>query len=146
MNGISNFLKMHKKTVLVFFFLTWLCAFGATHIPAAEMPKLPTNDKTLHVIGYAGLTAIFLLALKSYKVGFYTSILAAILIFPAYGAIDEITQPFVNRYASFDDWLADIAGVAIVLIVSVIIRFFANLDDYGNPKGAGRVGKRYGYR
>ena len=35
----------------------------------------------------------------------------------AYAALDEMTQPLVNRYAAFDDWLGDVVGAAGAVMV-----------------------------
>jgi hypothetical protein len=33
------------------------------------------------------------------------------------GAMDEITQPYVNRSCDFFDWLADASGIIFVVLV-----------------------------
>jgi len=35
----------------------------------------------------------------------------------AYGAFDELTQPLFGRSASWGDWLADMVGAAVAVIV-----------------------------
>jgi VanZ family protein len=38
-----------------------------------------------------------------------------------YGAIDELTQPLVGRFCSFDDWLADASGAIAVVAAAMVI-------------------------
>jgi len=37
------------------------------------------------------------------------------------GAIDELTQPFVNRTTSIADWFADVIGIIIALYAFVCL-------------------------
>jgi len=43
-----------------------------------------------------------------------------------YASFDEITQGFFNRHTAFTDWLADLvgAGLAIVIVELVFLAFF----------------------
>jgi VanZ family protein len=50
------------------------------------------------------------------------------IVIAIYGGLEEITQPIVGRVASVIDWLADVAGAAIGLLVFVIIRQFFQRD------------------
>ena len=47
--------------------------------------------------------------------------LRAAIIILIYAALDEITQPLVNRYASIIDWLADAAGMGVAILTDLII-------------------------
>ncbi len=95
----------------------WLGLFGIMHTPKGPFPApllFPHQDKVVHFFGYAilaGLTA----AAAAWPTGgkWYGRWL---LIFAAYAAFDELTQPLVGRHADVLDWAADIAGVALVFI------------------------------
>jgi VanZ family protein len=93
--------------------LVWAGAFALTHIPAKRMPRTHVSDKTLHVVGYAGLTGLFLpvLAMRGATRG--RQLLIAALALPLYAAVDELTQPLVNRHGSLTDWFCDVLGVAV---------------------------------
>jgi len=76
-------------------------------------------DKLEHVIAYGVITLLFILSLKN-----SFSVFSAMILFFAIstvGAVDELTQPFVNRVASPIDWLADIIGIVAVLFSSLYV-------------------------
>ncbi len=77
-------------------------------------------DKLAHVSVYGAITFLFILSLR-----ISPTMLSASLLFLAIlgvGAIDELTQPFVNRTASLADWLANIIGIFTVLLFSIILK------------------------
>jgi VanZ family protein len=94
----------------------WLLAFAATHTPLPDTGEFRVGDKTLHLVGYAGLTFSLMLAMGASGVKRRRRILTAALALPAYGLFDESTQPLVGRHASGWDWLVDLAGIAIAVV------------------------------
>jgi len=100
----------------------WLIAAIGTHIPIEHIPETECSDKTLHFLGYAILASSFLLAMWSRGISRKKRILRAIIILLIYAALDEITQPLVNRHASVLDWLADGAGVGLAVLLDLTIR------------------------
>lgn len=92
-----------------------------THIPQEVMPtqlQISGFDKLEHVMAYGLITFVFILSLRNS----YSMLSASLLFFAilAVGAIDELTQPFVNRIASFTDWLANFSGIVTVLLLSMV--------------------------
>ena len=91
------------------------------HIPKEVMPsQLQENspDKLHHVVAYGAITFLFILSLKSSP-----SMLSTLLVFfalLAIGIVDEITQPLVNREASFADIVANVIGIVMVLLFSML--------------------------
>lgn len=91
-----------------------------THVPQDVMPELlQVNglDKIEHIVAYGAITILFVLSIRARP-----SLLSAAILFFAIsvvGAVDELTQPFVNRVASSADWLADIVGISVVLLAFV---------------------------
>jgi VanZ family protein len=88
-----------------------------THIPQEVMPpplQVIGLDKLAHALAYGGITYLFILSLRPSP----TLLSALVLFFTilAVGAIDELTQPLVNRTASLYDWLADIIGICVVFV------------------------------
>ncbi len=73
----------------------------------------------MHLLGYAILGSLLLIAMakRSWPLG--KRILAAGVVLPIYGALDEITQPLVNRHASVVDWVFDVAGIAGAIAIHV---------------------------
>jgi VanZ family protein len=80
------------------------------------MPSTHVSDKTLHVIGYAVLTGFLLPALAARGFTRRGQLLIAALALPVYAAVDELTQPLVNRHASMTDWLCNLLGVAVGML------------------------------
>lgn len=79
-----------------------------------------TSDKTLHLIAYGGLAALMFLGLQQppLKRSLIVLMLTALL-----GAVDETIQSFVPyRDADALDWLADMAGAALVCGVLSLLR------------------------
>ena len=77
-------------------------------------------DKIEHFVAYGVITFLFILSLRD-----RFSLFSAVALFfaiSALGAVDELTQPLVNRTASPVDWLADIAGISVVLLTFYLIR------------------------
>jgi len=73
--------------------------------------------KIEHFVAYGAITLLFVLSLRDR----FSLLSAAVLFFAisALGAVDELTQPLVNRTASPVDWLADIVGISLVLLAFI---------------------------
>ena len=100
----------------------------ATHYPRPEEllgPNAP-SDKTLHFIAYAILAflaaATWLTARRTASRGLATLAIGL----AAFGAVDEVTQPFFRRHADPLDWIYDCVGIAIglalVAVAAAVIR------------------------
>ena len=111
-------LHRHKRMLGILLTVVWVGAFVATHIPKLHMPEdIHVSDKTLHAVGYFVLAAMLLLTCASRGRPRWTRVLLTLALLAAYGAVDEITQPLVNRTAAFADWLADIGGTAAATLL-----------------------------
>lgn len=111
---MENFFNLKWLIVAVTFTAT---VVFLTHIPQEAMPdrlQVSGLDKLEHIVAYGVITLLFVLSLKAS----FTLLSAAVLFFAilAIAALDELTQPFVNRIASPIDWLTDIVGIVIVLL------------------------------
>jgi VanZ family protein len=99
----------------------------ATHWPKPPRIDVPGKDKTLHVVAYAILAGLLLIALtrgtwlaRGVKIA-----AAAVTIVAVAGALDEWTQPYFGRTCDFFDWLADMAGaigVSIAYLLAIVRR------------------------
>ncbi len=98
----------------------WLAAAAATHVPMETFSEVPVGDVVLHFAGYLGLACVFLLTLRVHGVAFARRALLTAGILLLYGALDEITQPLVNRYASINDWLANAVGIAAAISLDAL--------------------------
>lgn len=95
----------------------WLTLFAATHTPDtnAAGPFL-SFDKALHAGAYFVLTTLLLIAWR--RTGAWPTWrgrLAVAAIALAYGAVDEITQPYFERQCELLDWLFDGLGIALAI-------------------------------
>jgi len=92
-----------------------------THLPQEIMPdrlEVSGLDKLEHIVAYGVITLLFILSLKN-----SFSLFSVVILFfaiSAVGAVDELTQPLVNRVASPIDWLADIIGIVILLLTCLL--------------------------
>jgi len=95
----------------------WLALLVGTHVPR-EFPALPREgaDKWVHVVAFAVLGWLVAETWQRSAGRLNAAHLrAAWLVIALYAAADELTQPFVGRYASATDGLADVAGAALGL-------------------------------
>ena len=99
---MSNSTRLLARTSLTLYLLILLTL---THIPhLGPIPEVPGGDKTLHFTGYfiAGLLLQWCFSFR-WQLAFAVALIALIGL----GAVDEITQAFVNRTPSIFDWYAD---------------------------------------
>lgn len=102
--------------MLAILVVAWLTAFTLTHIPMPQMPEgVEVSDKTLHIVGFAGLTTLFVLTMLAYGVRRPRRLLCAVIVLPLYAALDERTQPWCNRTCDFRDWASDMLGMLVML-------------------------------
>jgi len=118
-------LRSLRHVILSGFVLSWLGAFVATHVPLEQLPELGTSDKTLHLVGFGVLGAGFWLTMLAFGAARLRRVAVIIPALMTYGAIDEITQPLVHRYATLEDWLADVVGVIAAVVVLEALRWLA---------------------
>ena len=113
-----------RKLLLSGFLLSWVTAFTLTHIPETGLTHLEVSDKTLHFLGYFLLTSTLLLTLNAFSIAHIKRIISAVLIMALYGAVDELTQPLVNRCAAWSDWFANIAGITAAVIIIELLAYW----------------------
>jgi VanZ family protein len=95
----------------------------STHIPQEMMPKpLQGNiiDKAEHAVAYGVIALLFLLAFR--RPPGVKAVFVLLLVGAAVGALDELTQPLVNRIASAHDFAADVVGIALVVGIYLVTR------------------------
>ncbi len=110
----------------------WLLLMIGTHVPSPAAGSPIIWDKLVHWAAYAGLAVLLALVVQSrYGLNLrrYTVIC---LIAGGYGAIDELAQlPIPGRSADFQDWVADLLGVASGLI---LFRGVSTLISFRSPR------------
>ena len=110
MTRSSGPLRLPRRVLLAACIILWAGAFTASHVPTEKLPELRVSDKTAHFAGYFVLGAWLVLTLTAYGVrGPYR---AALVVgsMALYAALDEMTQPLVNRHADLMDMAADVLG------------------------------------
>ena len=103
--------------------LSTACLLTLTHIPNDALPKvLQRNllDKVEHAVAYGLIAILFLCSLRRPVRPLLVLIVLAVLA--VIGALDEITQPLVNRYASFADYASDLVGIAGACVIFLVRR------------------------
>lgn len=102
----------------------WVYIFCGTHLPGPKIPTpVPNEDKVIHFVMYALLAFLYWRFGETFRrpvAGWFFWVGAALLIL--YGGIDEYLQGFVRRGPSWGDWIADAAGVLLVLTVFEVRR------------------------
>lgn len=91
----------------------------ATHYPKPDqlLGRYGHADKLLHFGAYF-LLAMFVAAAVWGAGRWSRRVAVAVAIaLAAFGAVDEITQPFFGRTADVFDWAADCAGIAIGILL-----------------------------
>lgn len=126
-----------RHGVLILCVILWMGAFTATHVPGEDLPEFHTSDTVLHVTGFAGLASTFFVTLAAYGVSRIHRIPTGICIMMIYAALDESTQPFFHRSQDIMDWLADLGGTALALLLcEAFLLLLARLRLYAEPAPA----------
>ncbi|NCC98238.1 MAG: hypothetical protein EOL95_00845 [Bacteroidia bacterium] len=115
-----NIIKAYWKTSLISIIIIYL---SLIKIPSSiEIPKIPFYDKWVHLIMYACLCAIVLFdCIKSSNSRPYIS--AAIYSITLGGILELLQILFPPRSASFADFLANLIGCSLSLIIFFLIKF-----------------------
>ncbi len=121
-----RFLHPVRVVLLVLFNATLISAFLVSHIPGKELPDLYGTGKYIHFAGFVGLATLLLLMLAGFGEGRIVRSATTVLVFAAYAATDEWTQPWFGRSCEFSDWLIDTVGaVAAVIAWELIFAYLA---------------------
>lgn len=102
-------------TVLVVY---WTALFIATHVPDSTGGEgFRHADKLAHAGAYAILAWLAAMVLRIAHWPVLRICLTVLAVCAIYGALDEWLQGFTKRTASPFDWVADVVGAALGLIV-----------------------------
>lgn len=111
---LKNLVRLYWKS-----FFVVMCILYLSFASPSTFKKIPTfdnEDKLVHILMYAGLTAVLIFDFRNHKKenNLCSIFVFACLLFPSIlGGIIEIIQPtfFAPRTGSWGDFLADIIGV-----------------------------------
>ena len=109
-----------KKPLAVLLFY-WLTMTVASHLPI-DFSRVYGLDKVLHCTAFAGLTFLAgRMSLRSAGTGW--SLVAVFLAAGVYATADELSQLLVPlRVCDVHDWLADVCGAGMGVIVAGTLR------------------------
>lgn len=98
----------------------WVALFAVMHASKPPGAKLVVylTDWLLHAGAYFVLAGLGgWAALRRGRRLNARWILTWLVIYAAYAAADELLQPLTGRYCQFTDWLADVIGAALALLM-----------------------------
>ena len=103
--------------------LLLLAMFVGTHMPSSFSPTISHSDKVLHALAFLSLTLSLLISWELSTGVLQPQHYFAVWLFcTLYGAFDEITQIPVGRSCDGLDWLADLGGILVGLVLYRILR------------------------
>jgi len=106
------------------FFAFAVTLFALTHWPALQVsvPGIERPDLILHFAFFATWYLLLFAAGLFGPLGRPRSLLWPWTVAIGYAAVDEALQavPIIRRHAAWDDWLANVGGITIGLLVATI--------------------------
>jgi VanZ family protein len=114
----------------------WLTILVLTHIPQSKLPLKQVSDKLAHFVVFTVLTALLWLALPAPKGSLVYKVLVVLAVVLIYGALDELTQPWFNRFCSLDDWFADAIG-ALIGVTAMLLLWRSGPTNLGGDRAVG---------
>jgi len=112
---MAMFMRVLAVVVLV-------CMFLGTHMPVTHVSSISQMDKLFHFGAYLTLTLCLLASWELSRGGLEASHYFIVWLFGTlYGIFDEVTQIPVGRTCDGYDWLADLAGIVVGLILFSIV-------------------------
>ncbi len=109
--------------VVLLLVIYWVGLFIGTHIPTSQLNPIegPLSDKTIHFYAYAGLGFLATWSIARMRGRRFLLFLFTMVVIIVFGALDELSQPLVNRSCSFYDWVADALGAIFGGIFYIVL-------------------------
>lgn len=119
-NGVTSASSYGLRWLLTATWLTYTVVLvWTTHAPSVPQPRIPIGsippDKVLHFAAYAVLGMLTVLAAQAWRRIGPRTLLVVFAALALFALADEGTQPAFGRVTEFQDWIADVAGVAAAL-------------------------------
>jgi hypothetical protein len=108
-----------RRRVRTVFVIVAILSFVATHWPRLALGTGGAPiDKLAHALNFAVLTALL------WHAGWLRRVPAALAAMVAWCSLDELSQgiPGLGRTVDLDDWLANVAGIAVALAFVAALR------------------------
>ncbi len=112
----------------------WIALTTATHVSASLVASVHAYDKLIHFSAFGGLAFLIAWAVPTNVSRPSQNVLIAAFVASCYSAIDELTQIPVGRTADFFDFIADLLGILLGLLVYMVSRrILVKSGFYLNP-------------
>lgn len=96
----------------------WVFLFICTHLPPPRPTADTPSDTLMHLAAFAALALLFWRFFDApHRRQGPHFVWRALLVLGAYAALDELLQGVVGRAPDFADWLANLAGIGLVLSI-----------------------------
>ena len=103
-------LQAHGALARGAFAVAVLVSLAVLFAPASDVPPSPPGvDKLVHAALFAAL------AVTGRWAGTSRTVLVAVLVL--YAAVSEVVQDLIGRDAAFGDWVADVVGLLLALVL-----------------------------
>jgi hypothetical protein len=107
---VHSALQVHSPFSRGAFAVAVLVSLAVLFAPASDVPSAPAGvDKLVHASLFAAL------ALTGRWAGAARAVLAPVLVL--YAALSEVVQGLIGRDAAVGDWIADVVGLLLGLLV-----------------------------
>ena len=100
----------------------WMAAFIGTHLPKVPNAITRVSDKTLHCLAFVILAALLSWVLQDRVQGWLRHAVLVLVTLSIYGAVDELLQIPVGRHCDVWDWVTDVIGTVLGLILFHLLR------------------------
>ncbi|MBA3454936.1 MAG: VanZ family protein [Deltaproteobacteria bacterium] len=112
-----------ERAALIALPVYWIALFIATHYPRVAIPgEIPHSDKLIHFSAFGLLAFLFWRFEQARRAIGSRFVWAGGLALIAYAALDEYLQQFVGRFTDLNDFIANAAGIVVVLTILELIR------------------------
>jgi VanZ family protein len=111
-------LRTHRLPLWILTGIAWATLLTLTHLPPTKLPQTHINDKIEHITAYGVLAALFYASLSVTRIRSGWVIAAIVIsVLLAFGAFDELTQPYFQRTCDIHDWYGDATGTILATVI-----------------------------
>ncbi|MBN2456508.1 MAG: VanZ family protein [Sedimentisphaerales bacterium] len=123
-------LTRRQKLTIITLLVYWPGVFILAHIPIPRVVyHAQVSDKTLHILAYLVLVFLLWFSISPDKKANWRKAAVWWILFAVvwYGVIDEVLQGYVGRSCDVTDFLANLAGTLLGLILFSFLSFWPAL-------------------
>ena len=97
-----------------------------THLPSRMLPlmqKMPMDDKQMHLTAFFVVTLLYGISVFAPGKRGLLRLFVLAVVMSLFAAIDEYTQQFFGRSTCLYDYYADLRGIGLAMVVSLVYWF-----------------------